>query len=142
MSKTCHIVFTTINHPGILNDLYENLARHNHLDDVKVWVVGDCKTPASAASLSQEMSRKGLETVYFDIAQQDDWGRRFPFYWTISYNTDGRRVFGYLRALEEGCSLMISIDDDTFPTEDDFIGHHKKTGEKWTGSLVREPHNF
>jgi len=43
------------------------------------------------------------KTVYFDIPQQDEWGKAFPLYKLIPYNTDGRRVFGYLRALEEEC---------------------------------------
>ena len=142
MQKSCHIVFTTINQPAILNDLYENISRFGHLDDVKVWVVADRKTPASAGSMAREISRKGLDTVYFDVAQQDDWGSLFPFYATVPYNTDGRRVFGYLKALEEGCGLLISIDDDNFPTEDDFIGHHKNTGKNWNGNLIREPERF
>ena len=142
MQKSCHIVFTTINHPAILNDLYTNASRYGHLEDVKVWVVGDRKTPASAASLAREISQRGLETVYLDVTQQDDWGRDFPFYPTVPYSTDGRRVFGYLKALEEGCALLISIDDDNFPTEDDFIGHHKNTGQEWGGKLIREPQRF
>jgi hypothetical protein len=142
VSKEIHVVFTTINHPSILNDLQANLQQHGRLDDVKVWVVGDRKTPASAGELAREVSRKGLETVYFDVAQQDEWGKTLPFYKLIPYNTDGRRVFGYLKALEEGCRLMVSIDDDNFPTKDDFIGHHCRTGQKWSGSLLREPREF
>jgi len=142
MQKTCHIVFTTINHPEILNDLYANASKYGHLDDVKVWVVGDRKTPASAASLAREISQRGLETVYFDVTQQDDWGGDFPFYSTVPYNTDGRRVLGYLKALEEGCALLISIDDDNFPSDDDFIGHHKNTGREWEGDLIRETQRF
>ena len=142
MNKSVHIVFTTINHPTILNDLYRNLQQHGHLDKVKVWVVGDRKTPASAGELAAEITKKGLETVYFDITKQDEWGRAFPFYKLIPYNTDGRRVFGYLKALEEGCQTLVSIDDDNFPTPDDFIGHHSRTGQKWSGSLFRESHEF
>jgi hypothetical protein len=142
MSKPCHIVFTTVNHPAILRDLYENIHRHGHLDKVKVWVVGDRKTPSSAGVLAAEVSKLGLETVYFDIAQQDEWGKRFALYPLIPYNTDGRRVFGYLRALEDGCEVMISIDDDNFPTEDDFVGGHLRTGKVWTGPVLREEKLF
>ena len=142
MKKRFHIVFTTINHPAILWDLHANIQKHGHLDDVKVWVVGDRKTPSSAGELAREVSAKGLETVYFDVAAQDEWGKRFPFYKLIPYNTDGRRVFGYLRALEEGCGVLISIDDDNFPTQDDFIVHHGKTGQEWKGHLIREPKEF
>ena len=61
--------------------------------------------------------------------EQDEWGRQFALYPLIPYNTDGRRVFGYLRALEDGCELLISIDDDNFPTHDDFVGYHRRTGQ-------------
>jgi hypothetical protein len=67
VKKPCHIVFTTIHHPAILRDLYANIHRHGHLDEVKVWVVGDRKTPSSAATLAAEVSALGLETVYFGV---------------------------------------------------------------------------
>jgi Reversibly glycosylated polypeptide len=142
VNKPYHIVFTTINHPAILEDVYDNLHRFGQLDRVTVWIVGDRKTPASAEEIAREVSRKGLETSYFDIVQQDKWGKLFPFYKMIPYNTDGRRVFGYLKALEHGCRTLISIDDDNFPTNDNFISHHGKTGQSWTGSLIREPSQF
>jgi hypothetical protein len=142
VTKPCHIVFTTIHHPKILLDLYDNIERHGRLEEVKVWVVGDRKTPSSAASLAVEVSRKNLETVYFGVEEQDEWGKRFPFYNLIPYNTDGRRVFGYLRALEEGCDILISIDDDNFPTQDDFVGRHRITGREWRQPVLQEEKQF
>jgi hypothetical protein len=142
MPKPCHVVFTTIHHPAILRDLYENIHRHNHLDEVKVWVVGDRKTPSSTAALAAEISALGLETVYFDIAAQDEWGKQFALYPLIPYNTDGRRVFGYLRALEDRCELLISIDDDNFPTGDDFVGCHRQTGQAWRQPVLKEEKQF
>jgi hypothetical protein len=94
MKKPCHIVFTTIHHPAILRDLYENIRQCGHLEEVKIWVVGDRKTPSSAAALAAEVSAQGLETVYFGVDEQDDWGKRFSLYPLIPYNTDGRRIFG------------------------------------------------
>ncbi len=142
MTKNCHIVLTTIRHPAILNDLYGNIREHGHLDQTKVWVVGDRKTPASAGALAQDISRKGLETTYFDISQQDEWGKAFPLYNLIPYNTDGRRVFGYLKALEEGCEILLAMDDDNFPAEDDLVRGHQTTGKRWSGSVLREPAHF
>src|SRR5215469_3222471 len=129
MRKSCHIVLTTIRHPEIVNDLYANIHRHGHLDEVKVWIVGDKKTPATAGALAREVSRKGLETVYFDVSQQDQWGKGFPLYKLIPYNTDGRRVFGYLKAMDEDCEILVAMDDDNFPAEDDFIKGHQRTGQ-------------
>lgn len=142
MKKKVHIVFTTVSQPCILRDLHENARRYGRLDEVKVWVVGDRKTPASASELAREISSKGLETEYFDVARQDEWGKAFPFCRRIPYNTDGRRVFGYLKALEEGCEVLISIDDDNFPAEDDFVGGHSRTGTEWTAPVIEEAAGF
>jgi hypothetical protein len=142
VNKPCHIVFTTIHPPNILLDLYENINRHGHLDEVKVWVVGDKKTPPGARDLAAEVSARGLETVYLGIDAQDEWGKGFTLYPLIPYNTDGRRVFGYLKALEDGCKVMISMDDDNFPTADDFVGCHLKTGEEWVQPVLREERGF
>ncbi len=142
MKKRCHIVFTTIHPPKILHDLYENINRHGHLDEVKVWVVGDKKTPSSARGLAVEASARGLETVYLGVEEQDEWGKQFTLYPLIPYNTDGRRVFGYLKALEDDCEVMISIDDDNFPADDDFVGCHLKTGTEWRRPVLREERGF
>jgi hypothetical protein len=142
MTKSCHIVFTTIHHPAVLSQLYENIDRYGHLDDVKVWVVGDKRTPSSAAELAAEISAGGLDTVYFGVDDQDKWGTLFALYPLIPYNSDGRRVLGYLRALEEGCRLLISMDDDNFPTHDDFVGFHRRTGQAWRQPVLSEPSRF
>lgn len=142
MKKALHIVLTTIRHPGVVEALYDNIHRNGHLEEVKVWVVGDRKTPPSAATLAAEITARGLETVFFGVDEQDEWGKRFPLYPLIPYNTDGRRVFGYLRALEDGCDVLISMDDDNFPSEDDFVGHHQKTGQEWRQPLLREEKRF
>ena len=142
MPKPCHIVFTTIHQPEILRSLHENISRHGHLDEVKVWVVGDRKTPSTAAALAAEITGLGLETVYFDVDAQDAWGRQFALYPMIPYNTDGRRVFGYLRALEEGCQRMISIDDDNYPLLDDLVGFHNRTGQSCRQPLLKEENRF
>jgi hypothetical protein len=142
MKKPYHIVFTTIYYPLVLNDLLSNISKFGHLDNTKVWVIGDHKTPASAAVLASEVSAKGLEAEYLDIQAQDKWGKGIEFYGRIPYNSEARRLIGYLKALEEGCELLISIDDDNFPTEDDFIGGHAKTGQTTTGDMISEQSGF
>jgi hypothetical protein len=133
---------TTVHHPKVLEDLYDNIHKHGHLGEVKVWVVGDRKTPPSAASLASEISARNLETVYFGVDAQDEWGKRFSFYDLIPYDTDGRRVFGYLRALEDGCDVLVSMDDDNFPSQDDFVGYHRMTGQVWRQPVLREEKRF
>ncbi|MBU2646381.1 hypothetical protein KKI24_16860 [bacterium] len=142
--KPYHIVFTTINYPIVINDLFDNIARFNHLDSVKLWVIGDHKTPAECRQLAASTTRKGLETVFFGIEEQDKWGDRCsPFYSRIPYNNETRRNIGYLAALEDGCEIMISIDDDNFPIHDsDFIGSHSVTGKVWKGNVISEETGF
>lgn len=143
MKKPYHIVFTTIFHPLVLNDLFENIAKHGHLERTKIWIVGDRKTPETTPVLAQEINDRGLETTYLSISDQDAWGAEFPeFYKRIPYDNETRRNIGYLHALADGCEVLISIDDDNFPTEDDFIGGHSQTGSVWKGDLLHEPHQF
>ena len=37
---------------------------------------------------------------------------------------------------------MISIDDDNFPTMDDFVGLHRRTGQEWREPLLKEHRLF
>lgn len=141
--KSNHIVFTTIYEPKVLSDLQRNLERYGHLDSTLCWVVGDYKTPAICEEICIETGKLGLETHYLDIDTQDEWGKRFPdFYRRIPYNNESRRNIGYLYALELGCERLISIDDDNFPLDGDFIGGHLNTGQLWSGGLIIEPSGF
>src|SRR3989344_4232058 len=142
-SKSYHIVFTTIFHPKILESWYANIEKYGHLSDTKIWVIGDRKTPDSAHLLAKKISEKGLETVYMDIPVQDEWGKRYPeLYARIPYNNETRRNLGYLAALEDGCEILISIDDDNFPTDEDFVGGHAQTGCIWDGRCITEKCGF
>ncbi len=142
--KPYHIVFTTINYPTVINNLYDNIQRYDHLHQVKLWVIGDNKTPSECRQLAEATTEKGLETVYLGIEEQDEWGKRCnDFYSRIPYNNETRRNIGYLCALEDKCEIMISIDDDNFPVDDcDFIGSHSKTGQSWNNSIIREETGF
>lgn len=143
MTKPYHIVFTTIFHPAVLEELYKNISTHGHLSETKIWVVGDRKTPASARALARTLTTKGLETVYLDIPSQDKWGTQYAdFYKRIPYDNETRRNFGYLAALEDGCRVLISMDDDNFPTDDDFVGRHSQTGSVWKGRKITEESGF
>jgi hypothetical protein len=141
--KSNHIVFTTIYAPHVLLALYENIARYGHLDSTMCWVVGDKKTPKNCAGLCQEVAHLGLETQYLDIASQDEWGKNYQeFYSLLPYNNETRRNIGYLKALEHGCERLISIDDDNYPTDSDFIGGHLNTGKIWYKPVIEEQSGF
>ena len=142
-TKNNHIVLTTIYKPKVLLDLQKNLEHYGHLGSTVCWVVGDLKTTEACAYICREVSDLGMETNYLDISKQDEWGKRFPeLYHRIPYNNETRRNIGYLHALEHGCERLISIDDDNFPTDDDFIGGHLNTGRAWKNNIIEEPLRF
>jgi len=143
MNRANHIVFTTIFYPELLWAYLDNLERFGHLDDTCVWVVGDRKTPASVPELCQQVTTRGLKTTYLDCAWQEEWSQRQPkLAARLPWNNETRRNIGFLRALEEGCARLISIDDDNWPTADDFIGGHSLTGQPWTGEVIHEDKGF
>ena len=126
MKKPIHIVATTINNPLFLYEYYDNINKYNHLDEVIFWIIGDHKTPKECRQICLDINNKGLEVQYRDIEEQDLWGKRFPdLYQRIPYNNEARRNLGYLYAYENECTVLVSIDDDNFPTDQDFIGAHK-----------------
>jgi len=140
---TNHIVFTTVFVPELLRELLSNLRRFGHLKDTCVWVVGDRKTPPSVSDICREMTGQGLHVKYLDCDCQEALSARLtPFYQRLPWNNETRRNVGYLCALEAGCERLISIDDDNWPTEDNFVGWHSKTGQNWKGLLLQEKSGF
>lgn len=141
--KKSHVVVTSINSLEVLRSYYKNIRKAGLLMSVKIWVVGDRKTPSSVSALAQELTSQGLEVTYLDIPAQDAWGARFPkLYSRIPYDNETRRNIGYLHAFEEGCERLISIDDDNWPTSDNFLGGHSATGMKWNGRVISEPTGY
>jgi hypothetical protein len=142
-NKPFHIVLTTIRVPDVLDGYLENIRRFGHLDEVKVWVVGDRKTPAAAADRARSLIRQGLETVFLDLRDQEAWGKRCAdFCRRLPVGNETRRNIGYLRALEDGCRIMIAIDDDNFPRESDFIAGHGDTGGLLSGGSLTSASGF
>ena len=141
--KKDHVVLTTIREPHVLTDLRDNAKRFGHLDSTVCWVIGDVKTPQTVADLCQRVSAAGLDARYVDIDSQDEWGKSCPeFYALMPRNNESRRNIGYLMALEAGCERLISIDDDNFPTDDDFIGGHARTGGHVDGNLTEDASGY
>ena len=126
-----HIVATTIWLPRFLDSYLDNLRRYGHIDDVKIWVVGDHKTPRESADYAARMRGEGLAVEYLDPESQKSWLSGYPDLAAIvPWNSDNRRNVGFLRALEEGCEVLVSIDDDNFAIErSDFYSGHLHTGK-------------
>jgi len=120
------IITTTINSPDWIQYYFDNL-RTNHIDKSKVQfiVVGDNKTDHKAW-YNKECEYK---TEYWDIESQDSYLHQFNMKEGIKaklfpYNNMLRRNFGYLRAIELGSDIIITVDDDNLPITCDFVSDH------------------
>jgi len=124
------LVFTTINIPRIANDYWQNFKKFGHEKEVEVVIIGDLKTPHIATfSIVQKLKSQGFAIEYFDIALQEKWLQKYPdLKKIIPYNNDSRRNIGFLMALERKRRFLISIDDDSFPTNQDLYSQHAIVG--------------
>ncbi|MBI3665326.1 MAG: hypothetical protein HY236_03740, partial [Acidobacteria bacterium] len=132
------LVVTTIALPCVLESYAANAARYGHLTRVEALVIADRKTPTESADYVQALRRQwGFQAEYVDIAAQEAWLARFPGLGEIiPYNSDNRRNVGFLMALERGCDILLSIDDDNYSTDDDFYDGHSVTGRTVEGPVV------
>ena len=138
-----HIVLTTIYDPKVLHEYLKNIQSNGHTETTKIWVVADKKTPAECEKTCNEISKAGLQTEFLSIDKQAAWGEKFAdFYKSLPFNNDTRRNIGYAMALQDNCSVLISIDDDNFPTDDDFVGWHCKTTGSNVGKTNRTINGF
>jgi hypothetical protein len=124
-----YIVLTTTNEPHLLQDYADNLERYGH-EDTGFIMIGDLKTPnEECEKLAHKITRRGFETCFLNIIEQKKWLANFPrLEQVIPYNSDNRRNIGYLLAIEKGAEIVISIDDDNYPTEEDFYEAHSTVG--------------
>ena len=125
------ITLTTINKPEVLEEYLKNINHYGH-NDIEVIVVGDRKTPSGVDQYCNELSKKsGIIIKYMDIEFQKDYLRRFPALDAyIPYDSFSRRNIGDLYAYEEGFDIIIRVDDDNYPiNNEDFIGKHVCVGK-------------
>ena len=139
-----HIVATTIAVPVFLDSYRQNLERYGHLRDTRIWVVADRKTPPQSAEYAAEQRKRGLDVVYLDPASQQRWLEPYPdLAAIIPWNSDNRRNIGFLRALEEGCKVLVSIDDDNFCIpESDFYAGHQFTGARVWREVIQSENGW
>ncbi len=125
-SPSATVVLTTIFEPAALAGYLANFQRFGRLDQVRVVLIADRKTPQSAWRVCQEMTAAGLECQCPTLDEQECLLQRAGIPPAmIPYDSDNRRNIGFLMALESGTDFLISIDDDNYCTEsEDFYGAH------------------
>jgi hypothetical protein len=124
------LVTTTIHVPRFLADVLENAAKYGHVDRLSVIIVGDRKTPSEVERFVEQLDRRfSAQVKYLDLAAQQLLLRRWPsFDLFLRYDCIQRRNVGFLQAALDGAEVVITVDDDNFVTEDDFVGDHLVVG--------------
>jgi hypothetical protein len=138
MNPRCAIVVTTIFEPNFLPGFLENLRRHGRAATTTLYVIVDRKTPQSVARAAAEARADGFKVVCPDLAEQESYLARLGLSDFVPWDTDNRRNVGFLMALESGCEVLISIDDDNYclPTTGDFVGEHVRVGTDVAAELA------
>lgn len=131
MSRTTDIVVTTIYEPAWLQGYLDNLRAHGRERETHLSIIIDRKTPASAAAAAAAARAQGFSVWCPSLQEQEAYLAQLgaPADW-VPWNTDNRRNLGFLKALERGADVLISIDDDNYCLPDsDFVGEHHAVGQ-------------
>ncbi|MBN2473990.1 MAG: hypothetical protein JXB62_05250 [Pirellulales bacterium] len=135
------VVTTTIRVPRFLADVIENAERYGHGERLMLIVVGDRRTPPEVTEYVADLDRRhATVAVHLDVPTQQRLLRRWPALdLFVRYHCIQRRNVGYLQAVLDGAEVIISVDDDNFMTDDDFIGHHLAVGRQVEVPVVSHP---
>ncbi|MEA1925206.1 MAG: hypothetical protein U9M95_04990 [Candidatus Altiarchaeota archaeon] len=136
------IVLTTIHIPYLLEEYAKNFEKHNP-GDVEFIMIGDLKTPKESETIISNIQDKGFEAEYFDVLKQEKWLQCFPeLKQMIPYNSDNRRNIGYLIAVEQGAEIIVSIDDDNYVRDGDYLAGHQIVGTTQTLKTVKSSNQW
>ncbi len=135
------VVTTTIQVPRFLADVLENAQTHGHCEQLALIVVGDRKTPPEVARFLAELDgRYPANVTYLDVDDQQKLMRRWPALdLFVRYNCIQRRNVGFLQAAIDRAEVIVTVDDDNFMTDDDFIGHHLAVGTDVAVPVLSDP---
>jgi len=138
ITRQTAIVVTTIFEPEFLAGFLADLSENGRADTTSLVIIGDRKTPPSVAEAAAAARRQGYAVECPTLEEQDQFLRRLDVAdQFIPYNSDNRRNIGFLMALESGCEVLISIDDDNFCSPGvDFAGAHQVVGSEVTADVV------
>jgi hypothetical protein len=123
------IVTTTIYVPRALEKYGENARFYGH-SDVNFIVIGDQKTPPETRAFCDTITAHWYPCEYLDIRDQEAYLERYPALWKhIPFNCIQRRNVGLLKAWEDGADVIITIDDDNWMMNHDFVRLHNLVGQ-------------
>lgn len=135
--KSFTIVTTTINIPRLLDD-YANDAKRFGRDLSNFIVIGDRKTPKETSEYCEDLTRRsGIECRYVGPAEQEAYLARWPeFRDYLPWNSIDRRNIGMMMAYQGGSDIVVTIDDDNYLAQPDYLGRHAHLGDEETVEAV------
>lgn len=130
------IVTTTINKPEFLPSYFENLKRYDKTADF--IIIGDKKSPLESKEITRIYADKAQRKAeYLDVSDQLLFMKNcLDLSVHIPFNSIDRRNIGILKAYIDGYDIIITIDDDNFPVDCDFVSSHSIVGNVCEFMLV------
>jgi hypothetical protein len=132
--KAIAIVTTTINIPYFLENYAKSFESQRVNDKLAFIIIGDLRSPHKEIKEYIQKVSSSLEIdlaiEYWDVESQKKWisetfkGKAEDVEKIIPYNSIRRRNLGYLRALELGSDVIITIDDDNYPRGVNWLSGH------------------
>ena len=109
---------------------YAKNARDYGHREVDFVTIGDRKSKPGTAEFCKSIE-EFYPSTYLDIDEQKRYLDRFPELWQhLKFDSIQRRNIGILMAYENGADVVITIDDDNFVMNQDFVGAHSVVGQK------------
>ena len=114
LPKMC-IVLTTIHSANLLEDYCQQADIEGFRNRLRIIVIPDRKSPASLYEMCNRLQQLGWDLLCPTLAEQESFLGGFGSLASlIPYDSDNRRNIGYLMALDSGCDMLVSLDDDNY----------------------------
>ena len=137
------LVITSIFDSGWLERFVETCREDPLFVDLKIYFIPDNKTPADIYDLAIKIGHEsGLHIWIPNMYEQNQYISQFCDPAFILENSDHRRNIGYIKAYEENVDIVISMDDDNFPINPNFITAHVNSLSRIDGRQVSASRGF
>lgn len=129
--KKIAVTITTINLPVVIRNLID--CEHNISKEkisIDYIIIGDLKTPNNTREYLEKLSKDHSKNIYyFDISDQEKSFSKYKKLLShLPVNSFSRRNLGDLFAYINGYDIVIRIDDDNFPVDNEFFIRHSNLG--------------
>jgi hypothetical protein len=124
------IVTTTIYVPRALEKYAQNAKFYGH-SNLNFIVIGDRKTPPETKAFCDRITSNYYPCEYLWVEAQERYLEPYPALWNhLPFNSIQRRNIGLLKAWAEGADVVITIDDDNWMLNHDFVRLHGIVGQR------------